>query len=87
MKFSYEDVNTEHIEEFVPYDQKKYTVGDFFKIGKEVYKVVDDSASLHYVVAGISKLCQACDFYDTPNCSRFSCDDKNAVLVDTLEGE
>lgn len=73
-------------QEFIP--DKKYAVGEFFKISKEVFKVIDVSEIPN-------KACDYCDFssMEVDYCSSFKCDDYPvtsdfniaAILYDTIE--
>lgn len=72
--------NEEEYEEFVPF--KEYPVGGFFKIGKEVFKVVEDKI--------LDKNCPNCDIEDRCylfKCTKYDRKDHNEVyftLYDTL---
>lgn len=73
--------NNEEYQEFVP--DKEYSVGEFFKIDKEVFKVVEDG---RYP-------CESCDFSRKSVCEGMICSDCQRsnedsvqfILYDTLE--
>lgn len=72
--------NAEQYEEFVPH--KEYPIGGFFKIGKEVFKVVEDT----YVV------CSRCDAEELFVNGEWACEvcnqwDTQFILYDTLDDE
>lgn len=77
--YKHED-ETEY-QEFIP--NKEYAVGEFFKIHKKVFKVIEDS----------THPCEDCDFYVESICEDMICsvqqrtneDSVQFILYDTLE--
>ena len=79
--------NNEEIEDFD--EDKEYSVGEFFKMGNEVFKVIEGTDSLYLH----SRDCMICDLpYEIIKCrfrcSRYERKDRigvTAILYDTIE--
>ena len=74
--------SNEEYQEFIPY--KEYAIGEFFKVGNKVFKVIEESKDYP---------CEDCDLGDSMWCHHVACtaqgrDDLTEVafiLYDTLE--